>query len=155
MPPFLCSMSQQESLTRMSPNGTRISPESATTFPSFWSATRWIKRTEKSRPAKLLSIASAICNTSTSQPSPTTNTKSPSSGSSGLFAVTPTSIWLRLWLWCLPRFRWMLLRFRLWLTSGCRQTRLLFLTRRMRTSNDCGFIIVQICFKLVYKVYIS
>lgn len=107
-----CLMCAQESHIKTFPSGTRISWESARTFPSFSLVTRSTLRTERSRPSKSLSTERRTSNTTIFQLSQTINSKSHSSGSSEdslgknnksfvfkliylFIIVTPTSVWLK------------------------------------------------------------
>lgn len=142
MPPFSCSMSPQESPTRMSPSGTRTSPGSAITFPLSSSETRSTKKTEESKPDKSLSTESAISNTSTSQPNLTTSMRSHFFGSSELLREIPTSIWLRPLLSSLKKSPWTKPKSKPSLRNGRLRRTLLFQTRKTRTSNDIIIIYV-------------
>lgn len=150
MPLFSCLTSRQELRIRMCLNGTRIWLVFVTTFQSCWLGIRLIKRTERSKPDKSLSIEREIFNILMSQPNQIINMKNHSCGFWELWLETPTCIWLRLLLWSQSISRWIKTKFNNWLMSGKRSRTIHFPMRRMRISSDLIIdVFIYIHFKFI------
>lgn len=93
-------------------------------------------RTERWRLARSPSTGSEICSTMTFLPSPTTNTKSPSFGSSEGWAATPTCTWSKRRRSSPLKFTWTINKFSNSKKNSKKPSSSLCLMRRMRSSND-------------------